>query len=85
MQDWERPPPKFVRKKKKTSKLIPYSIAYILIVLISFFLIIPIIIWLNFDSTLILIISITIFIIAILGGIILHVLVLSSFFQDKNF
>ena len=85
MQDWEKPPPKFVRKKKKTSKIIPYSIVYLAIILILIFLFIPLINWLKLDSFFVIILFLVIFIVAIVGGIVLHVLLISSFFEDKNF
>jgi len=85
MQDWEKPPPKFVRKKKKTSKIIPYSIVYLAIILILIFLFIPLINWLKLDSFFVIILFLVIFIVAIVGGIVLHVFLISSFFEDKNF
>lgn len=84
MDEWKKPPPKFTRKKKKTSKIASLYLIFILISILTLAAILAAVKWLNLNPIFGVIVFIIVFISSGIVGLIIHVFFIKELIDEVD-
>ena len=84
MSEWKRPPPKFTRKRKNTTKIAIIFLAFILIAILVIAIVFSAIKWFGLSPIYGVIVFIITFISLVIGGFFMHFILIKEMIDGMN-